>query len=488
MSEPTGPADVGLRGRIAAAAESLSLPGFAETVRGVVTSVRQSLDEHRPDSLSVEFGIEIAARAGGLLSVLAEVGATAQVRVTASWDRPECRPSTVPPGGIGAAMKREDAAKDLLATCSARLDTDEGPQGTAFFVAPGYAVTAAHVVSGADGLPVLLSEGPDRWSGHVADVRPPLAGEIASESPYPAPDIALIKIDDGPEHACALLGRQFPDTGVWVMARGHTRTFDQQAVTAETESFRLTGTLETPDPGCTLLKLGLGEVTQGMSGAPVLELGTGNVIGMLRTSRKLGSNLGGWVVPAGLIRLLWPDEAGLGNDRFHERDSRWRQGASQLRALSSQGTPTEGGLSIGKIEGDVGAVITGGNVGTVNIELRPGATAATADREDAMADDDTDTGSEDQQTTGAGEDSKPESKEDGKPEGKGKDDKKPSDKSDDGPERKDQFAEATGDPLADALGGPSSRAGEAQAYRSWMRTVHASGAGSIRGRRAYRRP
>lgn len=82
-----GPADVGLGERIAPAVEALRLPGFAETVRGVVASVQQALDEHRPDSLSVEFGIEIAARAGGLLSVLAEVGGTAQIRVTASWDR-----------------------------------------------------------------------------------------------------------------------------------------------------------------------------------------------------------------------------------------------------------------------------------------------------------------------------------------------------------------------------------------------------------------
>ena len=161
---------------------------------------------------------------------------------------------------------------------------------------------------------------------------------------------------------------------MWVIARGHTRTFDQLAVTAETESFRLTGMLETSDPGCTLLKLGLGEVTQGMSGAPVLELRTGDVIGMLRTSRRLGSNLGGWVVPADLIRQLWPDEVGLGNDRFHERDSRWRQAALQLHARSSskEDIPAEGGgLSIGKIEGDVVSMITGGNVGTVNIEYGP---------------------------------------------------------------------------------------------------------------------
>lgn len=267
-------------------------------------------------------------------------------------------------------MRPENTAEDLLVTCSARLDTDAGPQGTAFFVAPGYAVSAAHVTGGSAGVPVWLSEGPHRWHGHVADVRPPLNSKIAGTSPYPAPDIALIAIDGGPEHACALLASKLPELGGRVMARGHTHTFDQLTVTAETESFRLTGTLETPVPGCTLLKLGLGEVTQGMSGAPVIELGTGSVIGMLRTSRKLGSSLGGWVVPADLIRVTWPDEAGLGNDRFHQRDSRWRDAASQLSAHSSskESTPAGSGLSIGNVEGDVISMITGGTIGTVNIE------------------------------------------------------------------------------------------------------------------------
>ncbi len=85
--QAAGPADVRLGDRIGSTAEALRLPGFTEMVRGVVTSVRQSLDEHRPDSLAVEFGIEITARAGGLLSVLAEVGGAAQVKVTARWDR-----------------------------------------------------------------------------------------------------------------------------------------------------------------------------------------------------------------------------------------------------------------------------------------------------------------------------------------------------------------------------------------------------------------
>jgi hypothetical protein len=189
-------------------------------------------------------------------------------------------------------MKRDDMAGRLLAACSARLDTDAGPQGTAFFVAPGFAITAAHVVGSPDGLGAWLSEGPRSWRGHVADVRPRLSSRLAATSPYPAPDVALIELDEGPQHACALLGKHPPRENARVMARGYTRTLDRLSITAETE----TGMLETTDPDCRLLKLGLGEVTRGMSGAPVLELRTGEVIGMLRTSRKLDSNLGGWVV------------------------------------------------------------------------------------------------------------------------------------------------------------------------------------------------
>ena len=80
-----GAVDVGLVERITPVV--VRLPGFTETVRGVVTSVREALDEYRPDSLAVEFGIEITARTGAVLSVLAEAGGTAQVKITASWDR-----------------------------------------------------------------------------------------------------------------------------------------------------------------------------------------------------------------------------------------------------------------------------------------------------------------------------------------------------------------------------------------------------------------
>jgi len=94
---------------------------------------------------------------------------------------------------------------------------------------------------------------------------------------------------------------------------------------------------------------------------------------MLRTSRQLGSSLGGWVVPADLIRMLWPEEASLRNDLFHQQDPRWRQETLKLGAVTSRESPplAQNGPGIGTIVADVVSVTTGGSIGTVHIENNP---------------------------------------------------------------------------------------------------------------------
>jgi hypothetical protein len=263
----------------------------------------------------------------------------------------------------------ERRLRTLLAMCTIRLDTDLGPRGTAFFVAPHYAVTAAHVVDGLPGLPVWLRGRGDSWQGHVEDARPAASAAAAAASElYPAPDVALIHVNDGPAHATALLAGEFSYDGELVMTRGHTKTFDGDTVTAETASFRLDGDLETPDPGCTLLKLGLGQAPQGMSGAPVLNPRTGEVIGLLRTSRGISTNLGAWVVPAELIRRLWPDQLGDANGHLGQDHQLWQQAAAESGQYQDRAdTQPDPGRVV--IEGDVGVNMSGGNAGIVNVTM-----------------------------------------------------------------------------------------------------------------------
>ncbi|MDG4802374.1 CU044_2847 family protein [Micromonospora sp. WMMD980] len=80
LSETTGPADVGWQDD-----QVHRLEGLLETVRGVARSVRAGLHEARPDTVTVEFGVTMSAKTGRVLSVLAEAGAEANLKVTLSW-------------------------------------------------------------------------------------------------------------------------------------------------------------------------------------------------------------------------------------------------------------------------------------------------------------------------------------------------------------------------------------------------------------------
>jgi hypothetical protein len=64
----------------------LDIDELRQTVGGVAGTLRQALDDLVPDRLEVEFGLELAVKTGKLVSVLAEAGATASIRVSLSWD------------------------------------------------------------------------------------------------------------------------------------------------------------------------------------------------------------------------------------------------------------------------------------------------------------------------------------------------------------------------------------------------------------------
>ena len=64
---------------------ALLLDDLQHTVRAVVDNLHLALQRHAPDETSVEFGLELAVRSGKVLSVLAEAGATASIKIQLSW-------------------------------------------------------------------------------------------------------------------------------------------------------------------------------------------------------------------------------------------------------------------------------------------------------------------------------------------------------------------------------------------------------------------
>ncbi len=84
LLKPSGPRDVGLGD---AAVQIMQLPDFVETVDGVLDMVRTAVSRARPDTVAVEFGVEINVKTGKLVSVLTEAGGKCHLKLTATWGK-----------------------------------------------------------------------------------------------------------------------------------------------------------------------------------------------------------------------------------------------------------------------------------------------------------------------------------------------------------------------------------------------------------------
>lgn len=62
--------------------------GLGDVVRGVVRSLRAGIEPTAPVQVSVNFGIELTAQTGKVVSVLADSGGKASVSVSLSWTEP----------------------------------------------------------------------------------------------------------------------------------------------------------------------------------------------------------------------------------------------------------------------------------------------------------------------------------------------------------------------------------------------------------------
>ena len=58
-----------------------------KSVSSIAETIHDSLVPLMPDSVGVEFGIELSIRAGRLIGVLADVGGSSSLKISLSWER-----------------------------------------------------------------------------------------------------------------------------------------------------------------------------------------------------------------------------------------------------------------------------------------------------------------------------------------------------------------------------------------------------------------
>ncbi|MFC0506365.1 trypsin-like peptidase domain-containing protein [Micromonospora costi] len=209
------------------------------------------------------------------------------------------------------------ALEALLRQCTVLLlDEHESGAGTGFFVAENLILTAAHVVLKADG------KVRGRWGGttlgplEVAWCRPERAGV---DGRCPLPDLALLRVvdDSAAGHPCVRLGDH--DPGPNLLADGYTRGV-AGGLAADSARLRFESFRE--ESGYELIKAKDSIIDDGFSGGPLLDLTTGDVVGVTKAQRAGRLPLGGIAVGVRTIRDRFP-ELWAANGRFHRADRRW---------------------------------------------------------------------------------------------------------------------------------------------------------------------
>lgn len=187
-------------------------------------------------------------------------------------------------------MAQQDLYK-LLQECTVCLNSDSG-SGTGFFVAPGgWIITCDHVVAQSNYVNVLWSFGESKQE-LIATVKLRLSEPI---------DIALLQIEGkAPNHKCVYLDQSLPQIGDTLYTFGYPQDYSSasysggDSVTTKYEGKSFQGNV-------LILKLKEGQIQEGYSGSPLLNLRTRKVCGIVSISRNTASDLGGRATPITLL-------------------------------------------------------------------------------------------------------------------------------------------------------------------------------------------
>lgn len=213
---------------------------------------------------------------------------------------------------------------DLLRRCTVRLRVPQDEsQGTGFWIAPGLLLTCAHVVETAHArsVPVEIARDQEIYPGRIVEFLP-----------KPFPDLALLCCDGLRDYPCVYLNSDIA-LGDSLYSYGYTDQYPR----GDSATFAYEGPTDV-GPG-SLLKLKQGQSRPGLSGAPLLNLRTGGVCAIVKSSRDLDSDLGGRAVPLACIPSGY-DLPSL-QQSFHQRHGDWLDclNAEQRRWIPWQAAP-----------------------------------------------------------------------------------------------------------------------------------------------------
>ncbi|MGW4894845.1 S1 family peptidase [Kitasatospora sp. NPDC004240] len=203
-------------------------------------------------------------------------------------------------------IDRHTYHRDALGAATVRIETRDADgselgSGTGFFVTENWVLTCAHVVP--DGHTRVFYDGQE-LDAEVLQ-RDPENGDFSSRdgSLYALPDVALLKVEATsrplPDHACVELQRVTPKKDDRLFAWGWPSIAGQPMWEGMEMDFEALRYVERPSHP--LLKTTCGQVQPGASGAPVVHLDSGVVIGLIKLTRDKSSSAGALVVPTGMI-------------------------------------------------------------------------------------------------------------------------------------------------------------------------------------------
>ncbi|NLG22239.1 MAG: hypothetical protein GX555_12515, partial [Actinomycetales bacterium] len=213
------------------------------------------------------------------------------------------------------------------------------PLGTGVLVAPGWALTCAHVVEGLDEVRLV----PDRGAGISGQGAAPLQVQAAVRARsadrepdarsafWPFPDLAVLELHGWTGHVCAPLMAADPVRTVSPHAWGFGRREDDVPSPGGAASFTHVGT-----DGDGYLTLKAGDAAPGLSGAPLVCPQHRAVVALASVSRDPRDARGGWASPVSALTGggLPPELVTLGGQLLAlNREHAWRHRDDWNRAL-----------------------------------------------------------------------------------------------------------------------------------------------------------